>query len=295
MKTNYLAIEKTNFPIGQKYEGKVRDVYDVGNGELVIVTTDRISAFDRVLGTIPHKGQVLNEFSAFWFEQTRDIAPNHLIKVIDPNISVVKKTERISLEIVVRGYLTGSTDTSIWKRYENGERNFAGLILPNNLKKGERLQRPIVEFYTKAEVGGHDELVNPEGLEHDTKRLEEISLNLFDYAANFLENKDLVFIDTKYEFGLDEKGNVILIDEINTPDSSRIGMELENGEFFHLDKEHFRLEFSKRKGITESLRIGTAVRYAAAYEKITGRKLFFQSGDLIRRMEENLKKEGYLK
>ncbi|HEX6977441.1 MAG TPA: phosphoribosylaminoimidazolesuccinocarboxamide synthase, partial [Patescibacteria group bacterium] len=142
----------------ERTSGKVRDIYNLGDGRLLIKTTDRLSAFDRQVGVIPGRGQILNELSAFWFENTSDIVPNHMIEVIDPNVMVVKECERIDLEMVVRGFLTGVTDTSIWMRYQSGQRNFGEVLLPDGMKKNQSLLHPILDPTTKASVG-HDKAI----------------------------------------------------------------------------------------------------------------------------------------
>ena len=154
-------LEKTNFNIGKKYEGKVRDNYLLGDKRLII-TTDRISAFDRVLCTIPFKGQVLNQTSAFWFEKTKDIVKNHVLQVPDPNVTVARECKLIPVEMVVRGYLTGVTTTSAWYNYEKGVRDFCGNKLPDGMKKDQKFDKPIITPSTKAEKGAHDESVSGE-------------------------------------------------------------------------------------------------------------------------------------
>ncbi len=291
-----MKIERTDFPIGQKYEGKVRDVYDVGNNELLFVATDRISAFDKVLGAIQDKGQILNQLSEFWFNETRKIIPNHLLKVIDPNISVVRKLGRIPLEVIVRGYLTGSTDTAIWTRYQNGEREFGEDILVDGLEKNSPLQKPIVDLFTKEEKGKHDEPISSmetinNGIlcYNDLRRITQASLDLFDYGSKFLKSKGITLVDTKYEFGLDEYNNLILIDEVHTPDSSRFW--LGGNPNIPLDKDIFR----RRPEININTEKEIIKAYTAVYELTTGKKFEPYPENPITRMEENLGKDGYLK
>ncbi|MEK6760490.1 MAG: phosphoribosylaminoimidazolesuccinocarboxamide synthase [Nanoarchaeota archaeon] len=291
-----MKIERTDFPIGEKYEGKVRDVYDIGNDELVIISTDRISAFDKVFGTVYDKGQILNQLSEFWFDKTRKIIPNHLLKVIDPNISVVRKLDRIPLEIVVRGYLSGSTDTSIWTRYQNGEREFGGEILPDGLEKNSPLPTPIVDLFTKEEKGKHDKPISKmeavdDGILHynDLLRITKASLDLFEYGRKFMKEKDVVLADTKYEFGLDDYGNVILIDEIHTPDSSRFWFK--GNPDFSLDKDIFR----KSPNLDEVMEFELNKSYTKLYELTTGKKFESPREDIVKRMDKNLRNAGYLK
>ena len=291
-----MKIEKTDFPIGEKYEGKVRDVYDVGNDELVIVTTDRISAFDKVLGAVQDKGQILNQLSQFWFNETRKIIPNHLLKVIDPNISVARKLNRIPLEVIVRGYLTGSTDTSIWTRYQNDDREFGEDILVDGLEKNSRLPNPIVDLFTKEEQGKHDKPISVvEAMEtnilcyNDLLRIIQASLDLFEHGSKFLKSKGVIFVDTKYEFGLDEYNNLILIDEIHTPDSSRFW--LGGNPDIPLDKDIFR----RRPEININTEKEIIKAYTSVYELTTGKKFEFAKENPMKRMEENLRNSGYLK
>src|SRR3989338_5958232 len=215
---NY-TLKKTNLNIGKKYEGKVRDNY-ILNGKRIIIVTDRISAFDRVLCTLPFKGQVLNQTSAFWFEKTKSIIDNHVIEVPDPNVTIGKECKLIPVEMVVRGYLTGVTTTSSWYNYERGARNFCGNILPEGMKKNQNFSKPIITPSTKAEKGGHDESVSGKEIikrgiveEKIYKQMEKAALALFDFGNKLVAKNNLILVDTKYEFGLDENDNVILIDE----------------------------------------------------------------------------------
>ena len=291
-----MKIERTDFPIGEKYEGKVRDVYDAGNGELVVIAKDRISAFDRVLGTIQDKGQLLNQLSAFWFEETKRIIPNHLIKVIDPNISVVRKLDGIPLEVVVRGYLTGSTDTSIWTRYQNGEREFGDERLPDGLDKNSQFPKPIVDLFTKEEKGKHDkpisrmEAVNGRILYYDCLlKLTQASLDLFEYGSKFLKERGVTLVDTKYEFGLDKYKNLVLMDEVHTPDSSRFW--LGGNPDIPLDKDVFR----RQPEVNSRTELEIIKAYKIIYELTTGEKYEPPQINSLERMEKNLRNAGYLK
>ncbi|HLC50631.1 MAG TPA: phosphoribosylaminoimidazolesuccinocarboxamide synthase, partial [Candidatus Nanoarchaeia archaeon] len=183
------TLDKTDFNFGKKYEGKVRDNYSF-DGKRIIITTDRISAFDRVLCTIPFKGQVLNQTSAFWFEQTKSIVDNHVISVPDPNVMLVKECKLIPVEMVVRGYITGVTTTSAWYNYERGIRNFCGNPLPDGMKKDQKLNKPIITPSTKAEHGAHDESVSGEEIikrklvdEKTYRQMEKAALALFDFGT----------------------------------------------------------------------------------------------------------------
>ncbi|MDP6548039.1 MAG: phosphoribosylaminoimidazolesuccinocarboxamide synthase, partial [Candidatus Woesearchaeota archaeon] len=240
-------LEKTNFNIGKRYEGKVRDNYLLGDKRLII-TTDRISAFDRVLCTIPFKGQVLNQTSAFWFEKTKNIVKNHVIGVPDPNVTVARECKLIPVEMVVRGYLTGVTTTSAWYNYEKGVRDFCGNKLPDGMKKDQKFDKPIITPSTKAEKGAHDESVSGEEMikrgivdEKIYRQMEKVAIELYNFGKELVAKNNLILVDTKYEFGLDEDGNLTLIDEIHTPDSSRFWIKDTYDKLFSEGKEPQKL------------------------------------------------------
>jgi len=302
------TLEKTNFNFGKKYEGKVRDSY-ILNGKRVIITTDRISAFDRVLCTIPFKGQVLNQTSAFWFEKTKNIVRNHVIDVPDPNVMVVKECKPYPVEMVVRGYITGVTATSAWHNYERGIRNFCGNILPEGLKRNQKLEKPIITPSTKA-VHGHDESISGEEMikrglvdKKIHRQMEKVAFALFQFGTNFAAKNNLILVDTKYEFG-ELDGNLVLIDEIHTPDSSRFWIKDTYEELFlkgeepqKLDKEYVR-QWLSSKGfigdgpipqIPDEVKIEAARRYITAYEMITGVEFKAVYGDVLERIRNNLK------
>ncbi len=309
------TLEKTNLNIGKKYEGKVRDNYSI-NGKRIIIVTDRISAFDRILTTIPFKGQVLNQISAFWFEKTKKIAQNHVIEVPDPNVMIVKECKLLPVEMVVRGYITGVTKTSAWYNYEKGVRDFCGNKLPEGLKKNQKLSKPIITPTTKAEHGAHDELVSGEEIIKRNlvdkklyKQMEKVSLKLFDFGTKLVAKNNLILVDTKYEFGLDKDGNLTLIDEIHTPDSSRFWIKdtyeklfSEGKEPQKLDKEYVR-QFLAEKGfigdgeipeIPDEVKIEAAKRYIKAYEMITGKEFKAKNEDILERIKNNLNKTGLI-
>ena len=220
------VLRETNFDfLGKKKTGKVRDIY-VQLERLILITTDRHSSFDRIIAHIPWKGQVLNQISAWWFEQTKDIVPNHVLAVPDPNVTVGKKMKMVPVEAVMRGYLTGVTDTSIWTRYSSGERVFGDLKLPDGMKKNEKLPHPVFDPTTKEE--GHDRVITQEQMVSEgliTKELmdkvRDTATKLFLRGQEIAAQRGLILVDTKYEFGTDESGALVLIDEIHTPDSSR--------------------------------------------------------------------------
>lgn len=265
--------------------GKVRDILDLGD-ELVIVTSDRVSAFDRVLTTIPCKGQVLNQISLFWFRETRDIVPNHVLSEISPRAVRVRKCPLVPLEIVVRGYLTGSA----WRDYEAG-RTVSGFRLPEGMRFNEKFPEPLLTPSTKAEKGAHDRPVSrdrilEEGIvsEETWNRLEETAQALYRRGAELVRKSGLILVDTKYEFGYGEDG-LLLVDEIHTPDSSRYWYADSYEERFaggeyprELDKEYLRRWLMDRgfqgdgepPAIPDSIRIDVAERYVTAFEAITG-------------------------
>lgn len=303
-------LKSTNFSsLGKKYEGKVRDCY-IKDGVRRLITTDRISAFDRVLGYIPFKGQVLNQLSAFWFSKTSDIVDNHLISIPHPNVAIVKDAKPYPVEMVVRGYITGVTTTSIWYSYEKGERVIYGIKFPDGLRKNQKLKTPIITPTTKAEHGLHDErlthdeilkrkLISPSVL----KQMEEAALALYERGNKICNKRGLILVDTKYEFG-EYKGKLVLIDEIHTPDSSRYwkaenyrqrfekGLEPEN-----FDKEFFRIWYTAQNyrgdgqppKMTVDLQIKTAIRYIKIFEMITGKKFKPERYPLEKKIEKILR------
>ncbi len=227
------TLDRTNFAgLGERIEGKVRDSY-VEEKRRTIVVSDRVSCFDVVVGTIPLKGQVLNQMAAFWFEKTRELAQNHLISVPDPNVSIVREVSIQPVEFVTRAYLTGVTSTSIWTAYAKGAREYCGQRLPDGLVKHQKLPQTIVTPTTKAEQGAHDELTSRAEIVRRGAmtaelydRAEALALKLFAAGSVWAASRGLILVDTKYELGLDEAGNLVVADEIHTPDSSR---------YWHLD------------------------------------------------------------
>jgi phosphoribosylaminoimidazole-succinocarboxamide synthase len=306
-----VTLDRTDFPeLGAKYEGKVRDNYSDGKGRRTIIVTDRLSAFDRVLTTIPHKGQILNQLAAYWFDETRHIAPNHVIAVPDPNVTVARECRPLPVEMVVRAYLTGVTSTSIWRHYAEGARVFCGHPLPDGMKKNEPLPRAIVTPSTKAEKGGHDESVSKDelirrgALDAATyERLEAMCLRLFAFGQERVAKNGLILVDTKYELGLAPDGEIVFIDEIHTPDSSRYWyaadyeQRLSRGEEPRsLDKEFVRRWYADQgytgegapPAIPDDVRVEASNRYRAAYELVTGRAFVPNTEDPIPRIRKNL-------
>lgn len=274
------------------YKGKVRDAYDLPDGRRIMIATDRQSAFDQVLAAVPFKGQVLNQTAQFWFEHTEDICPNHVIGYPDPNVVVARNLSMLPVEMVVRDYITGSTETSIWPMYERGERVLYGITFPDGLKKNQKLPETILTPTTKAAQGDHDAPITPaeivsQGLLSQAQwdELARLSLAIFARGREIAARNGLILVDTKYEFGLDDDGRITLADEVHTPDSSRYWLEgsyearlAEGKEPESLDKEFLRLWVSGQcdpykdpipEIPPETLSIFSE-KYIALYEMITG-------------------------
>jgi phosphoribosylaminoimidazole-succinocarboxamide synthase len=303
-------LKETNFNnLGKKYTGKVRDVY-VQDDKIILISSDRYSAFDRNLALIPCKGQVLTQISSFWFENTKDIVENHILDNPDPNVVIGKKCTVLPVEMVVRGYITGVTDTALWTLYQKGTRDFGDFVLPEGMKKNQKLGKPVVTPTTKFEA--HDrpltskiileeKMMSPEIWE----KVRDTALKLFSRGQEVALKRGLILVDTKYEFGL-VNGKLTLMDEIHTPDSSRFwikktykarvkkGLEPEN-----FDKEFLRLWFKQNcdpykdevmpEAPIEMVEELTK-RYIQIFEQITGTKFQIEQGDIEKRIENNLKK-----
>ncbi len=307
------ALESIDLPnLGKKYSGKVRDFY-IKNNTRITVTTDRQSAFDVILGNIPFKGAVLNQLAAFWFEKTKNIVDNHMLSVPDPNVLISRNCKPIPVEMVVRGYLSGVTKTSVWYSYQNGERNIYGIRFPDGMKKNQRLKQPIITPTTHPAAGSdvHDERLTREEIINQKivnkklyEQMEKVSLDLFEFGSRWCAEHGIILVDTKYEFGLFD-GKLMLIDEIYTPDSSRFwiadtykeriikGQEPEN-----FDKEFLRLWYADKgyqgdgppPEMSEDLIIQTAQRYVEVYEKITGNTFEEFDYPIEKRIIENINK-----
>ena len=288
------CLTEAEFPeLPNFYRGKVRDTYALDDGRSVFITTDRQSAFDRVLAAVPFKGQVLNQTARFWFDRTRDICPNHVIDDLDPNVAIVRQLEMLPVEMVVRSYLTGSTDTAIWPMYERGGRVLYGHPFPDGMKKNQRLDETILTPTTKGAAGAHDVPITPadavaRGLVSQARwdELADKSLALFARGQEIAARNGLVLVDTKYEFGIDGNGAITLADEVHTPDSSRYWIaETYESRFAagenpdSLDKEFLRLWVSERcdpysepiPEIPAETLMEFSGRYIALYERVTGR------------------------
>ena len=293
------TLEETNYDDqGELYRGKVRDNY-INEDTITMVTTDRISAFDRVLGTVPFKGQALVELADWWFGETADIVANHVRRRPHPNVWEVRRCQPIQVEMVVRGYITGVTSTSAWTAYNKGERNFCGNELADGLRKNEKLPEPIITPSTKAAQGEHDESVAPSELYKRGvidpglyKELAKISMRLYERGVSRAANQGLIFVDTKYEFGI-SKGKIMLMDEVNTPDSSRYWIAEDYEKRFEadeeprkLDKEYVRTWLAdkgftgdgKPPKLTDKLRVEASARYMEVVEAFTGEPMQLEVG-----------------
>ena len=305
------TLDATDFEaLGAKYEGKVRDNYSTSDGRRFIVVTDRISAFDRVLGTIPFKGQVLNRLAAWWFEHTKNVVPNHMLGVPDPNVLECVECTPILVEMVVRAYATGTTSTSLWTHYERGSRLFCGHTLPEGLKKHQKLPAPILTPTTKAPKGEHDVSGSREEIlatKHVTAKdfdeAADLTMRLFDAGQRSCAARGLILVDTKYEFGRTKDGTLVVIDEIHTPDSSRFWKastyedRITRGEDPDpLDKDFVRRHYLKvgyhgdgaAPAMPDDVRVGAAQRYIEAYEQITGEAFVPNTEPPLTRMRKNL-------
>ena len=294
------------------YRGKVRDNYDLADGRRIIIASDRISAFDRILAAIPYKGQVLTQTARFWFEQAAGICPNHVLSYPDPNVVVGQRLDILPVEIVVRDYLAGTTGTSILTLYKKGQRAMYGVILPDGLRDNQKLPGPIITPTSKAFDGGHDEPLSPQEI-LDQKLLtseqwETVSgyaLALFELGRKLAAERGLILVDTKYEFGLDRDGRVVLADEIHTPDSSRYWFAEGYQAAFEaggrppsFDKDFVRAWVAERcdpykdpiPAIPDEMIAATSDVYVQAFEMITGQAFERPAADepVLARVRRNL-------
>lgn len=310
------ALDETNLPLPGRQSGKVRDWHDLSNGQRLIVTTDRLSAFDRVLARVPYKGQVLNQLSAWWFKQTQDIIPNHIVSLPDPNVSIVKTAEPILVEVIVRGYITGVTSTALWYRYSLGERDIYGYQFPEGLQKNALLPEPIITPTTKGGATGHDErlacaeVVQKGLLDAEIwDQVQTAALAIFKRGQEIAGKAGLILVDTKYEFGIAADGSVVLIDEVHTPDSSRFwkadtyearfsaGEDPEN-----FDKEFVRIAYADKgyrgdgeiPSMPDELWSSASERYIQIYEMLTGQTFEAGSYPIEERLLLNLKNAGVI-
>jgi phosphoribosylaminoimidazole-succinocarboxamide synthase len=290
--------------------------YSLHDNTRLFLTTDRLSAFDRVVAVVPFKGQVLNELSAWWFDNSRHIVDNHFISCPDPNATIGHTTTPLAVEVVVRGVITGSTTTSLWHQYRNGAREIYGYNFPDGLQKNELLPHPIITPTTKGEAGAHDEpltcadVVTRGIVEPDVwQRVQDAALALFDHGQDVARRAGLLLADTKYEFGLASDGSVMLIDEMHTPDSSRFWElstyeeRMERGdEPESLDKEPVRLALNaagydghgEPPAMSDVTVFETTKRYIAAFTRLTGRSFVPGTYPVQQRLEKNLQIMGVL-
>jgi phosphoribosylaminoimidazole-succinocarboxamide synthase len=310
------AFERSELPLPGRWAGKVRERYALEGGRLLLVTTDRLSAFDRILAKIPYKGQVLNQLSSWWFDQLNAIIPNHALAQPDPNAMVAAAAQPFAVEVVVRGYISGETSTALWHRYARGEREIYGYRFPEGLRKNQPLPAPVITPTTKGGITGHDERltrseVTARGLldEQTWEQVQAAALDLFHFGQETAQKTGLILVDTKYEFGRAPEGQVMLIDEVHTPDSSRfwraetypacfeVGEEPEN-----FDKEFVRLAYTRMgyRGdgeappMPDGLWVDASLRYIAIYEILTGRS--FEPGlyPVEPRLQGNLRRAGII-
>lgn len=297
------------------YRGKVRDNYELGDGSRLIVATDRLSAFDRAITAVPLKGQVLTQISRFWFEQTADVCPNHVLAWPDPNVVLCRQLKMLPIELVVRDYMTGTTSTSLWTQYRAGGRTLYGHDFPDGLTENQALGRTLITPTTKAPADGHDApLTADEILQQgllspaDWEEVSALALALFARGKALAAERGLILVDTKYEFGWDEDGHIVLGDEIHTPDSSRYWKAGSYAERFaageapeRLDKDSIRTWVSARcdpyrepvPEIPDEVVLDAAVVYASVYETMTGQALALPDPGqpVIERIRANL--EGW--
>jgi len=299
------TLDKINLDgYGDCYKGKVRDNY-YNKEKILMVTTDRVSAFDHVLGTIPFKGEILTQIAKFWFNKTKSIAPNHFIDDPDPQVMLAHKADTLPVEVIVRGYITGS----LWRDYQSGKSGRYGVEMPGNMLKNQQFLKPILTPTTKAEYGEHDAPISREeiidGIVDKTiyEKAEEYALNLFKEGQEWADKRGLILVDTKYEFGM-VNGELILIDEIHTPDSSRYWISDRYQEKFDLgedqlmlDKENIR-QWLIEKGfsgegtppeLSDEIRISLSESYMNLFQKLTGSDFNPIVGDVSSRINDNLK------
>jgi phosphoribosylaminoimidazole-succinocarboxamide synthase len=311
-----LALQSTNLPLPGKTSGKVRDWYTLPSGQRLLITTDRLSAFDRVLAAVPYKGQVLNQLAAWWFAQTTDIIPNHVVSLPDPNALIATEVEPFTVEVIVRGYISGVTGTALWYRYSQGDRVIYGHHMPEGLRKNQQLPEPIITPTTKGGPTGHDErLTCAEVVEQgylDAATWEQVqaaAIAIFKRGQAVAAKAGLILVDTKYEFGRKADGTVVLIDEVHTPDSSRFWKADTYAERFaageepeNFDKEFVRLAYSKYgyRGdgtppvMPDELWVAASQRYITLYELLTGQTFVPGEYPVEPRLLANLQAAGVL-
>ncbi len=306
------ALRQVDLPaLGQLYRGKVRDNYSHGD-RIVMITTDRVSAFDHVLGTIPFKGELLSRLTLFWFDKVKDIAPTHLLGSPDPSVMVVKRAQALPVEIVIRGYITGS----LWRDYQAGTAGAYGIDWPAGLKKDQRFEQPIITPSTKAQYGKHDVPISEAEIQRQGlvesgvwREATSVARRLFQRGQEWAASRGLILVDTKYEMGIAD-GKLVVIDEIHTPDSSRYwvadsyqerlagGLEQEM-----LDKENIRQWLIREHGfsgqgqpppLSDDVRVMLAMKYMEVFERLTGQAFESEVGSVEARIRKNLAAAKYL-
>lgn len=311
-----IAFSETTLPLKNKFSGKVRDSYPLTQNRRLLITTDRLSAFDQILGCVPYKGQVLNQLSAWWFKQTADIIPNHVIELPDPNTLIATTVEPFLVEVIVRGYMTGVTSTALWHRYSLGEREIYGYEFPNGMQKNQALPEPIITPTTKGGPGSHDErltcaeVVSTGLLDKKTwDSIQQAALAIFKRGQTLAKKAGLLLVDTKYEFGRTADGKILIIDEIHTPDSSRYWKAdsyqqrfAQNQEPENFDKEFIRLQYVAHNyrgegtppQMPDELWIEASQRYIKIYEMLTGEIFVPGEYPVLPRLRKNLEKIGLI-
>ncbi|HET9595752.1 MAG TPA: phosphoribosylaminoimidazolesuccinocarboxamide synthase [Anaeromyxobacteraceae bacterium] len=305
------TLRQLDLPLGELYRGKVRDNYARAD-RIVMVTTDRVSAFDHVLGTIPFKGEVLSRLTLFWFDKVKDLAPTHLLDAPDPSVMVVKKADPLPVEIVIRGHVTGS----LWRDYQAGKAGAYGIEWPAGLRKDQRFDEPVITPSTKAQYGKHDEPISEaeivkQGLVAADvwREATAIARRLFQRGQEWARSRGLILVDTKYEMGIAD-GKLTVIDEIHTPDSSRYWLAEGYEERFArgadqemLDKENIRQWLIREHGfsghgkpppLSDDVRVMLATKYMEVFHLLTGEPFRSDVGSVATRIERNLRAKGYL-
>ncbi len=286
-----MALEALELPDLMAQRGQVRDNFELSDGRRVVITTDRFSVFDQHVGVVPYKGQVLNQLTNWWFEHTADIVPNHVIDVPDPNVTIALTANPLPIAVIVRGFISGITPTSLWKQYESGARTIYGVDFPDGLRKNQELAHPIVTATSKTFGHSHEHPLTHEEViatgVHPAlwERIQEVALKLFLRGRQLSILADLILVDSKYEFGLDLNGDLVLIDELHTPDSSRFWRSETYDERFEVgeepesfDREFVRLwyqalgydERDDLPPLSEEMAIAISQRYQRVYELLTG-------------------------
>jgi phosphoribosylaminoimidazole-succinocarboxamide synthase len=314
LKPHSILTDATIPELPKHYRGKVRENYDLPNGLRILIASDRVSAFDRNLASIPFKGQVLTQIARFWFEKTHDICPNHVVDNPDPNVVVARRLKMLPVEMVVREYLAGTTSTSILSMYKKGRRQMYGATFPDGMRDNQKLSQPIITPTTKALQAAHDEELTAAAIIEQKlltpaqwQEVSLLALELFARGRKVAQQRGLILADTKYEFGLDEKGRVTLADEVHTPDSSRYWIAESYSQRFEagekpesLDKDFIREWVAARcdpykdhvPKIPHDVILDAAAVYIKVYETVTGQDFVLPdlNTPVLDRIRKNLAK-----